>query len=70
MPAAITVLGKEAFVEAAWAVVGRKVAKARLLGGIYETAQSSTQAQASSVSRFVWSWRAWIRARTARASLA
>jgi len=40
-PASITVLSKEAFVEAAWEVVGRKVAKAQLLGDIYETAKSS-----------------------------
>jgi transposase len=41
VPAAITAMGKEAFVEAAWDVVGRKVAKARLLGDIYETARTS-----------------------------
>jgi len=41
VPAAITALGKEAFVEAAWHVVGRKVSKARLLGDIYETARTS-----------------------------
>src|SRR3712207_449653 len=41
VPAAITALGKEAFVEAAWGVVGRKVAKARLLGDVYETARTS-----------------------------
>ena len=40
-PASITALSKEAFVEAAWDLVGRKVAKARLLGDIYETAHSS-----------------------------
>jgi transposase len=40
-PASITALGKDAFIEAAWDVVGRKVAKARLLGDIYETAQTS-----------------------------
>lgn len=40
-PASITALSKEAFVEAAWDVVGKKVAKARLLGDIYETARSS-----------------------------
>ncbi|MGA7327652.1 MAG: transposase, partial [Rhodomicrobium sp.] len=32
---------KEAFIEEAWDVVGRKVSKARLLADIYETAQSS-----------------------------
>ena len=40
-PAHVTALSKEAFIAAAWDVVGRKVAKARLLGGIYETAQAS-----------------------------
>lgn len=40
-PASITVLAKDAFVEAAWDVVGKKVSKARLLGDIYETATSS-----------------------------
>ncbi|MBA8916276.1 transposase [Methylorubrum thiocyanatum] len=34
-------LSKEAFIAAAWDVVGRKVAKTRLLGDIYETARSS-----------------------------
>jgi hypothetical protein len=34
-------LSKEAFIEAAWSVVGRKVAKERLLGDIYETAGAS-----------------------------
>ena len=37
----ITALGKEAFIAAAWDVVGRKVAKRRLLSDIYETAQAS-----------------------------
>jgi hypothetical protein len=41
VPAAITAMGKEAFVEAAWDVVGRKVSKARLLADIYETARTS-----------------------------
>jgi transposase len=41
VPASITVLSKEAFIAAAWDVAGRKVAKARLLGDIYDTAQSS-----------------------------
>ncbi|SDA28109.1 Transposase, partial [Methylobacterium sp. UNC378MF] len=40
-PACITALSKEAFIAAAWDVVGRKVAKAQLLGDIYETARSS-----------------------------
>jgi len=40
-PASITGLSEEAFVEAAWEVVGRKVSKARLLADIYETARSS-----------------------------
>jgi hypothetical protein len=34
-------LSKEAFIEAAWDVVGRKVSKERLLADIYETAQTS-----------------------------
>ena len=41
VPAAVTATGKEAFVEAAWGVVGRKVSKARLLADIHETARSS-----------------------------
>ena len=40
-PGSITVLSKEAFIAAAWDVVGRKVAKERLLGDIYETARAS-----------------------------
>jgi transposase len=40
-PANILALEKEAFIKAAWTVVGRKVAKARLLGDIYETARTS-----------------------------
>jgi transposase len=40
-PAHVTALSKEAFIAAAWDVVGRKVAKQRLLGDIYETAQAS-----------------------------
>jgi transposase len=40
-PASITMLEKDAFIAAAWEVVGRKVSKARLLGDIYETARSS-----------------------------
>lgn len=40
-PGSITALGKEAFIAAAWDVVGRKVAKAVLLGDIYETASAS-----------------------------
>jgi transposase len=40
-PASITALQKDAFVAAAWDVAGRKVAKARLLADIYETACSS-----------------------------
>lgn len=39
--ASITAFPKEAFIDAAWDVVGKKVSKARLLGDIYETAQSS-----------------------------
>jgi transposase len=41
VPASITALSKEAFIAAAWDVAGRKVAKARLLGDIHETARSS-----------------------------
>ena len=41
VPASITAMSKEAFVAAAWDLAGRKVAKARLLGDVYETAQSS-----------------------------
>lgn len=40
-PASILALEKEAFIKAAWTVVGRKVSKARLLGDIYETARTS-----------------------------
>ncbi len=40
-PASITALSKEAFIKAAWSVIGRKVSKSRLLGDIYETAVSS-----------------------------
>ena len=41
IPASIVSLGKEAFIEAAWKVAGRKVSKAQLLGDIYETATAS-----------------------------
>lgn len=40
-PGSITSLDKEAFVSAAWKVVGRKVSKARLIADIYETAKES-----------------------------
>ena len=40
-PASIVALDKEAFVSAAWDVVGRKVSKARLIADIYETARES-----------------------------
>ena len=40
-PASIRALSKEDLIGAAWDVVGKKVAKARLLGDIYETARSS-----------------------------
>ena len=40
-PASITALSKDAFVEAAWDLVGRKVSKTRLLTDIYETARNS-----------------------------
>lgn len=41
VPASIVALSKETFITAAWDVAGRKVAKARLLGDIYETARTS-----------------------------
>ncbi len=41
VPAAIVTLSREQFIAAAWPVIGRKVAKARILGDIYETARSS-----------------------------
>jgi transposase len=40
-PASITAMSQEAFIEAAWTLVGRKVSKQRLLADIYCTAQSS-----------------------------
>src|SRR5215203_6484255 len=40
-PGSITALSREAFIAAAWNVVGRKVAKERRLGDIYETARAS-----------------------------
>lgn len=40
-PGSITALNKQAFIAAAWDVVGRKVSKERLLGDIYETARTS-----------------------------
>ena len=40
-PASITMYLKEHFIDEAWDVVGRKVAKGRLLGDIYETARTS-----------------------------
>lgn len=41
IPASIVSQSKQAFIEAAWEIVGRKVAKAQLLGDIYETARTS-----------------------------
>ena len=41
VPAAILELSREQFIEAAWPLIGRKVAKARILGDIYETARTS-----------------------------
>ncbi|GCE89036.1 hypothetical protein MSKU15_0637 [Komagataeibacter diospyri] len=41
VPASITALGKDAFVAAAWDVVGRKVSKSRLRGDIWKTARTS-----------------------------
>ncbi len=40
-PSCITALSKDAFIDAAWDVAGRKVSKTRLLGDIYETARAS-----------------------------
>jgi transposase len=40
-PATITALTREAFVQAAWDVVGRKVSKTQILMDIYETANTS-----------------------------
>ncbi|WP_374379535.1 IS110 family transposase [Dongia sp.] len=40
-PASITALERDAFLKAAWGVVGKKVSKARLINDIYETACSS-----------------------------
>lgn len=40
-PHFITAMGKDAFTADAWDVIGRKVAKERLLADIYETAKSS-----------------------------
>lgn len=40
-PASITAYDKQAFISAAWDVVGKKVSKARLIADIYETAQKS-----------------------------
>lgn len=41
-PASMTALDREAFSAAAWPLIGRKVAKARLINDIYETASAST----------------------------
>lgn len=41
LPAMVVALEKDAFIAAAWNVVGRKVSKHRLLSDIYETARSS-----------------------------
>lgn len=41
VPATIVALSRGQFLEAAWPVIGRKVAKARILGDIYETAKTS-----------------------------
>jgi len=40
-PASITAMDKEAFIEAAWDVVGKKVSKRRVIADIYEIASSS-----------------------------
>ncbi|MCP4602776.1 MAG: IS110 family transposase [Proteobacteria bacterium] len=41
IPGSITAMEKEAFIEAAWDVVGKKVSKRRLIADIYEIASSS-----------------------------
>jgi transposase len=41
VPATILALPLDQFIEAAWPLIGRKVAKARILGDIYETAKQS-----------------------------
>lgn len=41
VPAAILELSREQFIETAWPVIGRKVAKTRILNDIYETARTS-----------------------------
>lgn len=40
-PASITAMEEQVFIQAAWSVVGRKVAKATLLADIYQTAKAS-----------------------------
>jgi transposase len=40
-PGSITSIGREAFTEQAWPLIGRKVSKARVVNDIYETACSS-----------------------------
>lgn len=42
VPAAITPLSREQFIEQAWPVIGRKVSEERIVNDIYETARSST----------------------------
>jgi transposase len=41
-PGSIMALDRDSFVQEAWALVGRKVSKARLLNDMYETARAST----------------------------
>lgn len=41
VPAAITALSRDQFIEQAWPLIGRKVSKERILNDIYETARSS-----------------------------
>ena len=41
VPATITALDKEEFIETAWSLVGRKVSKHQILNDIYETARES-----------------------------
>ncbi len=42
-PGHVTALSKDAFIDAAWDVVGRKVSKREVLGDIYETAKWDCQ---------------------------
>lgn len=56
-PASITTLEKDAFIAAAWDVLGRKVAKARLMADIYQTARESIALPVSADSKAVTMFR-------------